>query len=143
MFTSFKGTTLRLLGALCERWSEMSALTKFKLTVVGVGFLIGLPTSAMGLVWYEMRIALQMSNCSDDLTKPMLDALLQADGDAVLRAASAQRLSSPGSVLLVRLGIPKERLPCCWMLVSQPSCDGLFANVCAVVPVGFRPREVN
>lgn len=98
---------MRLLGALYERWSELSALTKFKLTVAGVGLLIGLPTSAMGLVWHEMRVALQVSNCSDDLTKPMLDALLQADEDVILRATSVQKIEQSRECAAGALRHPK------------------------------------
>jgi len=103
----FERATMRLLCALYERWCELSALTKFKLTVMGIGLLIGLPTSAMGLVWHEMRVALQVSNCSDDLTKPMLDALLQADGDAVLRATGAQKIEQSRECAAGALQHPK------------------------------------
>lgn len=63
-----------------------------KLAVGVMGLVIGLPTSAIGLVWKETRQTVELSNCSDDLAKPLLNALLQADEKAIEQAASLDRV---------------------------------------------------
>ena len=82
---------MRVLNSLHALWAELSTQARIKLFVGVVGLLIGLPTSAIGLVWLETRQAVQLSNCSDDFAQPLLNALMQNDEKLIEQAASLDR----------------------------------------------------
>ena len=82
---------MRVLNALHALWDGLSTQARIKLSVGVMGLLIGLPTSAIGLVWRETRQAVQLSNCSDDLAQPLLNAFLQTDENGIEQAASPDR----------------------------------------------------
>jgi len=89
-----------ILHLMFARWLDLPIKAKAAIILFAISLIAGIPTSERGWIWLYARQGVQLQNCVDDATKPLLNAAAAGDDEALQQAVSpgnTRRLLSCGN----------------------------------------------
>jgi hypothetical protein len=82
---------MQAMEFLWDFWCELSFRIKGIVVLGVIGLIFGVPTGETGWIWRWTRQSVQIQNCMDDFTNPVMGAFERGDQKAIERALGSDR----------------------------------------------------